>query len=98
MSSGIRNKQTASKQSICTGYQVTEALSVRLFRDDGNGRWEVDGRLRRWEIKMMEMMKREGIEGEGREREMGLYKQNYYKELVHVIIDAKKFQGLLMKS
>lgn len=39
-----------------------------------------------------------GTEGEGEDREIGSYKQNYYKELIHVIIDAKKFQGLLLES
>lgn len=39
-----------------------------------------------------------GQQGREREGEIGPYKQNYYKELIHVIIDAKKFQGLLMES
>lgn len=65
-------------------------------------RWEIDGR---WEIKMMEKMdrgkaRRGGGRGreEGRWRDTSPYKQNYYKELIHVIIYAKKFEGLLLES
>lgn len=41
-------------------------------------------------------------QGRGRKKEEGdrensPYKQNYYKELIHVIIYAKKFQSLLLE-
>lgn len=47
--------------------------------------------------------KDDGEDGQGKARggegrETSPCKQNYYKELRHVIIYAKKFQGLLLES